>query len=72
MDKNKNGLCEKEEFIQAITTDMKVEGVLRAELETLYDSLDMNRDGFISVNEFCLYLEGIAVTMEQRLKNLDP
>jgi Ca2+-binding EF-hand superfamily protein len=56
IDKSKNGLCEREEFISSFTGDMPMEGVNRAELEALYDALDMNRDGFIGVNEFCLFL----------------
>lgn len=50
---------------------MPVKGVGVGEYEILYDALDMNRDGYISVNEFCLYLEGSKLTQEQKLKAFD-
>jgi Ca2+-binding EF-hand superfamily protein len=64
IDKNGNGLCEREEFINAFTNEIKVAGLLRTELEQIYEALDSNKDGFLSVNEFCLYLEGIQLTMD--------
>ncbi len=49
-----------------------IKGVTLDDLELLFDALDMNKDGNLSINEFCLCIEGIQITKEQRLKCFDP
>lgn len=56
---NKNGQIEKSEFITYFTRDQPIKSVSISEIELLYDALDMNKDGALSVNEICLCIEGI-------------
>lgn len=32
----------------------------------------MNKDNLVSLNEFCLCLEGVQNTVDQRIKSFDP
>ena len=41
------------------------------DLELLFDALDANRDGLISVNEFCLCIEGVQKSIQERLRAFD-
>jgi centrin-3 len=34
--------------------------------------MDTNKDGLVSINEFCLCIEGVQQSLEQRLKQFDP
>jgi Ca2+-binding EF-hand superfamily protein len=36
-----------------------VKGISEDEVEIMFDALDTNRDGILSINEFCICLEGI-------------
>lgn len=39
---------------------MQVKGlVLPNDVDILFDALDMNKDNLLSINEFCLCIEGI-------------
>lgn len=42
------------------------------DVDLLFEAVDMNKDQMISVNEFCLCLEGIKQSLENRLQNFDP
>jgi Ca2+-binding EF-hand superfamily protein len=73
MDVNKNSMVERTEFMNFFTNEFQVKGItLPVGLEALFDALDMNKDDIISVNEFCLCLEGVQLSTEQKLKNFDP
>lgn len=40
--------------------------------EQLFDAIDTNKDGLISVNEFCLCVIGTQQSLDQRLRAFDP
>jgi Ca2+-binding EF-hand superfamily protein len=51
---------EKPEFVNFFTKDFLVKGLsVPEDIEVLFDALDMNKDSFISINEFCLCLDGV-------------
>jgi Ca2+-binding EF-hand superfamily protein len=65
VDVNKNGIVERAEFIQFFAQSMQVKGLaIPQDVELLCDALDMNKDNLISVNEFCLCLEGVQHSLD--------
>lgn len=65
VDVNKNGIVERAEFIQFFAQSMQVKGLaIPKDVELLCDALDMNKDNLISVNEFCLCLEGVQHSLD--------
>ena len=71
MDKNKNGLVERSEFVTYFSQDLAIKGLTLSELELLYDALDMNKDGVLSVNEICLCIEGTQQSHLDKLNSFD-
>jgi Ca2+-binding EF-hand superfamily protein len=59
MDSNKNGSIEKQELIVYLSKDLQLKQIPLADMEMLFDCLDMNKDGILSISELCLCLEGI-------------
>lgn len=72
IDINGTSTIEKEEFIQFFQKDLIVKGLTLDEIHLAFDSFDMNRDGVLSINEFCLLLEGAQHNFEQKLRQFDP
>ena len=46
-----------------------VEGLLKNDVEKLFSFLDANQNGNISVNEFCLLVQGVSLSMEARMNS---
>jgi len=63
---------ERSEFNQFFTKDLTVKNLTMEEIELVFEAVDMNKDGLLSVNEFCLCLEGVQQSFEQRLRAFDP
>ena len=49
-----------------------MKGLTIDEIHLAFDSLDMNKDGVLSINEFCLLLEGVQHNFDQKLRQFDP
>ncbi len=49
-----------------------IPGVEIRDYSQIFNELDINNDGFLSFNEFSLYLEGAKMDKLQRLNELDP
>ena len=54
--------------MQFFQKDLLVKGISNDDLMLAFDSLDMNKDGVLSINEFCLCLEGVQLNFEQKLR----
>ena len=64
-DSNKNGVLERSEFIAFFTKDLQVKGVsVPDDVDLLFDALDMNKDGQLSISELCLLLESVQLNVE--------
>jgi len=50
--------------------DLKLPGIDKEEFSEIYDAIDVNRDGQLSVNEFGLYVKGAKAPRTERLLNL--
>ena len=73
IDFNGNAIIEKPELVNFFAKDVFVKGLtFPDDIELLFDALDGNRDGMISVNEFCLCIEGVQKSIEDRLRAFDP
>jgi Ca2+-binding EF-hand superfamily protein len=72
IDVNSTSTIEKQEFIQFFQKDLIVKGLTIDEIHLAFDSLDMNKDGVLSINEFCLLLEGVQHNFDQKLRQFDP
>ncbi len=60
IDVNGNGVLEKLEFLTFFSKELIVKGLSYPEdVEILFDALDNNRDGLLSINEFYYCIEGI-------------
>jgi len=35
-----------------------------SDIDLIFDALDSNRDGLVSINEFCLFIEGVQQTLD--------
>ena len=50
---------------------MDIPGVQMSDLGMIFDAIDINNDGELSINEFAMFLEGAQVTRQQRSQELD-
>lgn len=56
VDANKDGSIEKQEMLNYFSRDLGLKSIPLADLELLFECLDMNKDGVLSINEMCLCL----------------
>ena len=71
LDANGDGVLEKHEFVGKIQ-HFRVPGLIAADLGLVFDALDLNGDGALSLSEFKLFLEGSKRNRADRLRTLDP
>lgn len=72
IDLNGTSTIEKNEFLQFFQKDLIVKGLSTEDLLLAFEALDMNKDGVLSINEFCLCLEGVQHNFDQKLRQFDP
>jgi Ca2+-binding EF-hand superfamily protein len=72
IDVNGTSTIEKQEFSQFFQKDLIVKGLTSDDINLAFDSIDMNKDGVLSINEFCLLLEGVQQNFDQKLLRFDP
>ena len=66
LDKDGNGYVDKLEFVSGLEV-MNIPGLNKKDFSTIFECIDIDRNGFLSVNEFGMFLEGAALTREQRI-----
>lgn len=67
LDKNSNGTVDRSELEVYFASENIVEGLPVHEIHSLFNFLDNNGDGVVSVNEFCLLIEGIELSFQERM-----
>ena len=55
LDKDKNGQVDRMEFVSGLE-EMNVPGLLKRDFITIFEKIDIDGNGFLSVNEFSLFL----------------
>ena len=70
MDRNKDGFIKHDELVAFFTQNQTlVEGLSDEAINKLWNFLDINHDGEISINEFCVLIEGVDLSYEMRMKS---
>lgn len=64
LDINNDGSVDKQEFVDGIAKLIMNTNLTRQDLGTIFDSIDLNGDHYLSVNEFGYYLEGAKLEKE--------
>ena len=42
-------------------------GLVLRDYNGIFDAIDLDNNGYLSVNEFCMFIEGAQLTKEQRI-----
>lgn len=71
LDMDGDGKVDKMEFVTRMKA-LAVPGLLPQDLGLIFDSIDVNADQSLSVEEFRLFLQGAKLTKDERIKRLDP
>ena len=72
LDSNKDGVVDRDEFVNSMPIFMQIPGVDMRDYAIIFNALDLNNDGNLSLNEFGMFLEGAKLDSLQRLQTLDP
>ena len=69
LDKDGNGQVDRNEFRKFFFDYNLIHGITRHDVDKLYNYLDSNSDGSISIDEFCLFIESIRLDFDKRMNN---
>ncbi len=72
MDANRDGKIDKDEFVMGMPQILTIPAVDIRDYAIIFNALDINNDGSLSLNEFAMFIEGAKLDKLQRLKDLDP
>ena len=72
MDLNKDNVIDRDEFVTTMPNVLQIPGVDMREYAMIFNALDINNDGKLSINEFGMFIEGAKVDKLQRMQELDP
>ena len=67
LDTNKDGFVDKMEFMVGFEQYFPNIGLTKRDYTQIFDAIDIDDNGFLSVNEFCLFIEGASLTRDQRI-----
>ena len=71
LDENGDGSVDKREFVTRMNFE-NIPGLVPQDLGSIFDALDVNGDGALSLMEFGLYLEGASINRAEKVKKIDP
>lgn len=72
LDGNGDMMVDRDEFVNGMPIFMQIPGVDMRDYAIVFNALDVNNDGTLSLNEFAMFLEGAKLDNMQRLQELDP
>jgi hypothetical protein len=49
-----------------------ISGIVTRDYAQVFEELDINKDSFLSLNEFALFIEGAKLDKQQRISQIDP
>ena len=58
LDENKDGVVDKRELVEKLAGAISLKDINQQEIGDLFDKIDVNDNGTLTVNEFALYIEG--------------
>jgi Ca2+-binding EF-hand superfamily protein len=71
LDENGDGEVDKKEFVSRLGEAINQRGLISADIGLVFDTLDRNDDGKISLNEFKTFIKGVAKSKEKRMTEID-
>lgn len=71
MDTNGDNQVDYSEFVDGVSRVVVSGSITRSDLEAIFKAIDINKDHFLSVNEFGLFLTGAKLKREQRISKMD-
>ena len=71
LDPASEGVMNKHNFVTKLST-LNVPGVKTNEYALVFDQLDINNDGALSLNEFGMFVEGASESMRERVSTMEP
>ena len=71
LDIDKDGSVSKMEFVTRMR-EISITGIAPKDFGLIFDAIDVNSDGSLSVGEFSLYLDGSKKNKKEQLENMDP
>ena len=72
LDIDGNGSLSKGELVENLGRALQLKDLQSKDIGDLFDKMDVNDNGSLSVLEFSLYIEGAKLEKAQRLNNIDP
>ncbi len=72
LDSNRDGVVDRDEFVNSMPIFMQIPGVDMRDYAIIFNAIDLNNDGQLSLNEFGMFLEGAKMDQIQRLREIDP
>ena len=66
LDTNKDGHVDREEFVIGLQK-LQIPGLISKDFSRIFDDIDIDGNGYLSVHEFGLFVEGAQLTAEQRI-----
>ena len=72
MDENGDGEVDKKEFVGRLGQAINKKALLASDIGLLFETLDRNGDGKISLNEFKTFIKGVEKSREKRKADIDP